>query len=616
MSRASPVWRRLGLAPTADGRAIRSAYAARLKAIDPDTDPQAFHALREDYEQALAMAAWIAREPAQDAEEGEEEESGQDADRQDADRQDAGPLPHEDGADRDAPGDRGDGATDAERGDNADRDTDWDDDWDDDGAWTAAPPRFVAAVEDGEDGENQPERAPDPLAAPIRDLQAILFGGEGPLDADETDRLSDAATRLLEAFTLVPIDQADEIERWLCYALIESSPRSDAVLLPIARAFGWHREAGTYRQTVPVGFVVSRARAVHYRETVIAGSRASARAWHVLSAPPAPRRLLGDLIDNRAIRRLLLDIRTNHPMLENDLDADTVADWEGRGAASDQLNALVIRLVFIAPLIAGAIARTLAADPMLQIDRDMWINRSLLWLYPLVAIALTGIAVGRRWRPRHAGDDPAPQAAEAGGLITLFALPLLAVVPPASIGWLLVFAALACGAAVLATDGDRPPRPDEKVIDLLRRCAWPLFAMTALWWGVSEMSWARWMQIMLPLAALAWVSIAIHDRAMAWQASLPANHVRMARVAVLAASAALSAYWFARFGLGPAPAGLYAAVAVALIGQHLLSPSTADPEQQINRFIFIPFLPALRFGAPAILAVAALLFVRTLRLRR
>ncbi|HMJ93956.1 MAG TPA: hypothetical protein VK472_07640 [Allosphingosinicella sp.] len=50
------IWDRLGIAPTADEAGIRRAYAARLKAIDPDSDSDAFIALREALEAALDLA--------------------------------------------------------------------------------------------------------------------------------------------------------------------------------------------------------------------------------------------------------------------------------------------------------------------------------------------------------------------------------------------------------------------------------------------------------------------------------------------------------------------------------------------------------------------------------
>ncbi|MGN6151067.1 MAG: J domain-containing protein, partial [Lysobacteraceae bacterium] len=50
----------LGLAPDADERAIKRAYAARLKTVRPDEDPEGFQRLNEAYQAALA---WRQRHP-------------------------------------------------------------------------------------------------------------------------------------------------------------------------------------------------------------------------------------------------------------------------------------------------------------------------------------------------------------------------------------------------------------------------------------------------------------------------------------------------------------------------------------------------------------------------
>jgi hypothetical protein len=50
-------WTELGIAPTKDAKAIRRAYAARLRTLDPDKEPAAFQRLRQAYEQALHAEA-------------------------------------------------------------------------------------------------------------------------------------------------------------------------------------------------------------------------------------------------------------------------------------------------------------------------------------------------------------------------------------------------------------------------------------------------------------------------------------------------------------------------------------------------------------------------------
>jgi hypothetical protein len=51
------MWDVLAIAPTDDAKAIRRAYAARLREIDPDREREAFARLRAALEWALAAVA-------------------------------------------------------------------------------------------------------------------------------------------------------------------------------------------------------------------------------------------------------------------------------------------------------------------------------------------------------------------------------------------------------------------------------------------------------------------------------------------------------------------------------------------------------------------------------
>ena len=55
----SDPWEELGIPPTFEREAIRRAYAARLKATNPERDPAAFIRLRAAYEVALQLAQWL-----------------------------------------------------------------------------------------------------------------------------------------------------------------------------------------------------------------------------------------------------------------------------------------------------------------------------------------------------------------------------------------------------------------------------------------------------------------------------------------------------------------------------------------------------------------------------
>ena len=352
---------------------------------------------------------------------------------------------------------------------------------------------------------------------------------------------------------------------------------------------------------MPIGQIVARARAVRWRDNAILSVAGFQRAWAMLTgASIQPRPLLG-LLDRRAARRVLTDIRDYHPLLEADLDPAAVAAVEASAGRVRQARLLLIRVLVVAPMLALVIAEILFEAT----------DHAFVRLYPPVALLVAVVTLwGRRMPVRTGIVEPA--ATGAFGLLFLSAV--AAVLMPASPVTTLAWGAIAAIATIFTTDPEADDRqPAEHVIDRLRRAAWPLLAQIALAWSLDGWPAPVWLQAALPMAALGWSAVAMRDRIVGWLGARPPAIAQGARALVVALSAGLIVWWLVAFDGGHAPLAAYAAAGLLLIAQHLLSPATADPGRSVNRLLLIPFLIAIRFGAPGIVALATLFFLRTFR---
>ena len=597
MSRRGWPWARLGIDGTGDTRTIRRAYATELKAIDPEADSDAFLTLRRAYEQALAIAPHFAGQP----------------------RPQGGPA---DSPSEPEPVDDEGGHGSPAATDNDSLADDLTDEWGLAHPDAAGEGRFadwqpIEPLEDEANAGRWPETEAEPWVAPEADpfdtalnhLRQLLFEAEEP----ERAALGEAAAEVLGAIGTLPLDRADEVERWLCHALLESSPRSDPILIAVARQFGWHREAGTYRQNQPIAQIVERARAVHHRDTVILAAPGARRAWTLLTGRPKLRRGWFEGMDRRRVKQLLDEIRSTHPVLEDDLDPQAVHYWAMRDAQAGRSGALLARLLLVAPAIAYAILLTLpqaagtgGADPSL--------DGPLVLLYAIVATVLGGTTIGYRrlaaMPPRRGPRHVPRQDLALGGL---FALPFVALLVPAGTASVVVLGILACLAAMLTAGAGEQAPAGGTLFDLARRRAWSLLAIVALWYGTARLPWTPWLQIALPIAVLAATAAERHHRAEAWLATLPVLQRRAIDIVLIASSLAIAVLWLPDVGARMPTALLFVLTCVSMIAQHLLVPAAVMGRGQLGWSVIVPLLIAISLGPGGLLAFATILFAISCR---
>ena len=255
------IWTVLGIAATDDRAAIRRAYARTLRATNPEDDPEGFKTLRAAYEMALNYAdnaaAWAVEDDEEDAYEEDGEASvtlrfseaelfetiAPGGGESDGDAPDA-PPPH---------------------------------------------PRFRTSPVAGESGPDLAGLFAEREAeiAQVRDLLATLEQAlRGPWDSDET-RLRETFAALLDAPAMDGIALRADVERALADMLADAIPRSDAILVEAATAFGWTDERLSI-MSPPVAAVLARFDEWRLAETLARGGHPLQPAWHSFTRPAGP----------------------------------------------------------------------------------------------------------------------------------------------------------------------------------------------------------------------------------------------------------------------------------------------------------------------------------------
>lgn len=202
MIRAGEAWTILGIEPTSERRAIRKAYAARLKAIDPDSDIAGFQRLRH----ALEVAEWQAKHGTADL-----------------------------ATNRLAPVQQ---AAATRKGKRASKDQD--DSAGEPAAEAAPSPRLNVTIRLDPPPPPEPPPPPDPAIALRSRFQSLL--GKRKRSEEEEAELLTAFDSLLADERMEGIDYADQFENWLAGLLNTSGRRADPIVPLAVERLGWRRE--------------------------------------------------------------------------------------------------------------------------------------------------------------------------------------------------------------------------------------------------------------------------------------------------------------------------------------------------------------------------------------
>jgi hypothetical protein len=450
-------WALLGIAATDEPREVKRAYARVLKTIDADLDPEAFKDLRSAYETALA---WGTRVP-----EWEDDEFDSDADF------DAGePLPEIHWESEDFDQALGLPA------------------WDWDPGWRPASASEIG----GRAGEIALE------------LEALLFGEEAPDPA----RIAELGGALIAATEDANVDEAAAAEAWLVEAIASSPPRSDPLIEPALRRFGWGRIETQWRHDNAVASVLARRGDLRFAAALKRESHPQHRAFVELSGPPRSRLGMFQLGLAADVRDLLRIVDDNHPTVVADFNPDSHAWWR-RYFLGPHLPDYYWLIVFLlSPLLivpakllwdSTALGRTLAGFALLVLACIAAVASAVAG-WSRIAGRMRLRADERRWR----GEDAATGKGLACALAALV-LPLVASLvqtgTATSVIYTIAALSIAGGLALHAP----PPAFEEESESSRRRFVAGLTAIATI--AILAAVWSEVLpDLIAPMAALAFAA--------------------------------------------------------------------------------------------------------------
>jgi len=313
-------WRTLGISPTDDVSAIRAAYAARLKAIDPDQEVEGFARLRRARDQALGLARQKTARS-----EPEATPAPDDAPPLQPALTIAAPVIGAPAAGAVLTAVAHDGARPWRFTELAGYPTAPSGE----GGLALAPPMPAVVApflpRDAAEDHVVAFRRTENHAAAIYELLHNDERGDNRRAVALQDHFRAAAAELQGADIGVYADA----ERWFAEVIAASFPRSDPLLDPAVEFFGWAARRGSIHNTPAVAAILARqADWAFVREITTPGHRFK-RAWTELTSPSTFNSRRGWGMRRSTVQQLLATIRRDHPSLESALDFHRVTLWDG-----------------------------------------------------------------------------------------------------------------------------------------------------------------------------------------------------------------------------------------------------------------------------------------------
>ena len=530
-------WSLLAIAPTDDKREVKRAYGRALKKIDVDSDPAAFVRLRQAMEAALT---WGTQVPwwEEDEEEQEQDERAAEA----APRSDEQPTLGEE----------------VEAGETEDE------------------PYPFSLGEGWDDYRPQtPSVGEGSLARLCGELDDCLFGEALP----KPGRVAELGGAILEDSELEQVDRAVATEAWLASAIAASPPRSDPLIEPAIRRFGWDRARHGWRRDFDVEQVMARREDLVFLARCRREGHPHQRAVKALSEPPPGRLGLLGVSFAADVRSFLAVVEREHPSVESDLDPEALGWWRRYFEGPYLSPHFWLWLLGLPPfLILFALIVLLGSGqrpPILA----LYFGFLLLTILGLVAAARARPPL-RRWkeRRREASFDVSPPPGIERTAAAALALPLAAALLPTHPATLILFWAAA--AAVAWGPLLRPWASPTSLYDegTRARVFLPVVAaVVSSFLAIGLPPLPAW-ELVAPLAAMCLLGALWHDAVRARLLTLPAAaRLRLLQGALLLWAVAGLATFFS-LSEWPAWQNLAVLAPVAIVSVHLATSATAaDP---------------------------------------